>query len=207
MFTGIIEAVGVIRRIERTHSGARLSVLVPEDWELRPGESVCVSGICLTVTAFKPKEASFDAASATLAKTTLALWRNSTRVNLERAMKADSRMGGHWVAGHVEGTARLLRRKGSGGSSVWELEAPAGAPKLVQEGSVALDGVSLTVSALRGAAFEVCLIPQTLSATTLSARREGDRLNLETDLLAKYARPQRQSGVTEAFLREHGFLT
>lgn len=207
MFTGIVEAVGKVRQVERTPFGLRLSIAVPAAWELKTGESVAVDGVCLTVTRSGSGEASFDAAPATLRKTTLGSWRTGTAVNLERALRADARLGGHMVSGHVEGTARLIRSKPSGGACVWELEAPAGlAAGIVAQGSVTLDGVSLTAASVRGRRFEVCLIPQTLKDTTLGARRAGAPLNLETDLLARYARPERKGGITEGFLREHGFL-
>lgn len=207
MFAGIVEAVGALSRVERAPFGARLRVLVPKDWTLARGESVAVNGVCLSVTGSRPGEASFDAAPATFEKTTLPLWRAPRPVNLERALRADSRLGGHWVTGHVGGTALLQRRRPAGGAWVWELEAPAGpAARLVPEGSVTLDGVSLTVSALRGLRFEVVLIPQTLESTALGALREGSRLNLETDVLSKAPPPAAAGGVSEEFLRANGFL-
>jgi riboflavin synthase len=207
MFTGIIEAVGTLTRCDRSPAGSRLSVSVPGDWELKTGESVAVNGICLTVTEHRRGEASFDAAAATMEKTTLGSWRPSTPVNLERALRPDSRLGGHWVCGHVEGVARLLGRRSSGQAFFWLLEAPAAlASRIVPEGSVALDGTSLTVASARGTVFEVCLIPQTLKDTILGSRREGGLLNLETDILSKYASGARPSRITEDFLREHGFL-
>jgi riboflavin synthase alpha subunit len=216
VFTGIVEAVGRVRSVRRTGPGATLTVEAPFAASLRRGESVCVSGVCLTVTAVEGSRFRADAVARTLEMTTLGGLRAGSRVNLERAVRAGDRMGGHLVTGHADGTGvvRSVRAVGRGRDLVIEL--PAGlAAQVVERGSVALDGTSLTVAAVDGRRVTVSLIPETLAATVAGAYRPGSRVNVETDALAN-ARGARgeggQTGMPEARgvtmeqLREQGFV-
>jgi riboflavin synthase len=196
MFTGLIEAVGTVGAVERTGGGARLTVAASwSDEELpRPGDSVAVNGACLTV--IDPTAAGFaaDLSPETLQRTLLGKLGSGHQVNLERALKLGDRLGGHIVQGHVDTVVRLLSVRPEGGFQTWRLSLPAEqANEVAIKGSVALDGVSLTVSSLGGDWFEVALIPATLEATTFGSLRTGADLHLETDVLAKYV-AQRMDG-------------
>jgi riboflavin synthase len=191
MFTGIIEERGTITRVERTDDAARLSVrgpLVVED--VKHGDSISVSGVCLTVIAFDAEGFTADVMAQTLAMSTLDGAGEGLAVNLERAAQVGDRLGGHIVQGHIDGTSRVLEiRPGDAWRVIrFSLDA-AHAPLVVDKGSIAVDGVSLTVSAIGdepdGSWFEVSLIPETLTATTLGDRVVGDRVNIETDILAR----------------------
>jgi riboflavin synthase len=155
--------------------------------ELAAGESVAVQGVCLTVAAVSKDGFAADVIPETLSRTTLGAAARGTRVNLERSLRLSDRLGGHLVQGHVDGTARVLSVSRRRGEHRLRVEAPAALRRyLAPKGSVALDGVSLTIAAADGAAFEVALIPETLSRTTLGDAAAGDRLNVEVDLLARY---------------------
>ncbi|MEX1310271.1 MAG: riboflavin synthase [Candidatus Sulfomarinibacteraceae bacterium] len=189
MFTGLIETIGTVRRLNRSSGGARLEVEVrwPDDSTPAQGDSIAVNGACLT--AIDPSERSFcaDLSSETLARTLLAELRPGASVNLERALRLGDRFGGHIVQGHVDAHVRLVSVHPEGGFQRWRIALPPEhAREIASKGSVALDGVSLTVSSLGVDWFEVALIPETLSATTLGTLTTGSRLHLETDVLAKY---------------------
>jgi len=201
MFTGIIEAVEKVRSV----SGAKLEVSVPAAWKLASGESVAVNGACLTVTGFRPGQAVFAVSPETVSKTTLRLLKPGSRVNLERALAVGARLGGHFVTGHVDGTARLLAARKDGNSVVIEVEKSEGA-LLVEKGSVALDGISLTVYGISGASFKAAVIPHTWEHTALKDLKPGGLLNVEYDILGKYAAKTSPNGVTREFLKENGFL-
>jgi riboflavin synthase len=188
MFTGLIETVGRLADVRPGRGLSRLAVASPLPVEeLTRGESVAINGVCLTVVGSEGDRFRVEAVAETLARTTLGGLRAGARVNLERALRVGDRLGGHWVQGHVDGTVRVSEvRRAGGDHRVW-LDLPAPLRRYVAlKGSVALDGVSLTVSGLAGERFEVALIPETLERTTLSALRPGDRLNVEVDLLARY---------------------
>jgi riboflavin synthase alpha subunit len=190
VFTGIVESVGRVVAIERAGELARLEIDAPEIAEgVRVGDSVSVSGGCLTVTRRDGARLAFEAVPETLERTNLGGLRAGSRVNLERALRADARLDGHIVQGHVDGTGRVrsLRRQGDDVRLAVDCEAPL-RECLVEKGSVAIDGVSLTVVSVDERGFDVALIPHTLAATTLGERRPGDRVNLEADVLAKYVR-------------------
>lgn len=190
MFTGIVEALGSVEGIHPEGESVRLDVRVPElARELRPGDSVSVSGACLTVVAREGDSVRFDAVRETLLKTSLSQLEKGSRVNLERALRADARLDGHVVQGHVDGTGVVERLERSGEDVRLYLTCePDLAELLVEKGSVAIDGVSLTVVGLRAGGFDVALIPYTLEHTTLGERRPGDRVNLEADVLGKYVK-------------------
>jgi riboflavin synthase len=187
MFTGLIADLGTVLGLERDGDGARLRIGTRLASELAPGDSVAVNGVCLTATAVDADAFAADAMSETLRRTSLGALREGARVNIELPLRASDRLGGHVVQGHVDatGTVRALREEGF--SRVLEIEAPTEVCRhLVEKGSVALDGVSLTVSALADDGFEVSLIPETLARTNLGALVAGDAVNIETDILAKH---------------------
>lgn len=190
MFTGIIERVGSVGAVEPHGELFRIEIDAgPVAEGVRVGDSVAVNGGCLTVTAAAGERLTFEAVAETLDRTALGDLVAGSRVNLERAMRADGRFDGHIVQGHVDGTGRVreLRREGDDVRLLVECDAEL-AGQLVEKGSVAIDGVSLTVSAVSEMDFEVALIPHTLEATTLGALRPSDRVNLEVDVLGKYVK-------------------
>jgi riboflavin synthase len=187
MFTGIIERVGRVGSLQPSEAGARLEVLAP-GWlaDPRPGESIAVNGTCLTLVAHHEGALRFDAVPQTLDRTTTGSLRAGDAVNLERALRADALLGGHLVQGHVEGVGSVVGVDRSGGG--WRTRIAASAELLemvIDRGSVAVDGVSLTVAATGPGWFEVALIPETLERTTLASRLEGARVNIEPDLFAR----------------------
>lgn len=203
MFTGIIEALGVVRESAHAPYGKTLSIEVPADWGLEPGASVAINGACLTVRRVSSSLASFDVVTETLRKTNLGELRPGDKVNLERSLKAGGRIDGHFVLGHVDGVG-IVRRIGQ--ESIFSAPAEL-APFLAEKGSVAVDGVSLTIVSATEGSFSVALIPFTLEHTTLGLRRPEDRVNIETDVLAKYVyRILGKQPITENFLRLHGFI-
>lgn len=196
MFTGLVEELGVVRGITRAGEAVRLAVagkLVAEDAQI--GASIAINGCCLTVVAKNGELLEFDAGSETLSRTNLGRLTVGSRVNLERALKVGDRLGGHYVSGHIDGLGRLARRREEGPWAFYWFEAPA--PLLVQmaaKGSIAVDGVSLTLVEVNAGDFSVALIPHTLAVTTLGSLAVGDPVNLETDILAKYVERQLRGG-------------
>jgi riboflavin synthase len=193
MFTGIITDVGEVVALSPLPSGVRLRIATAYDTGgIDLGASIACSGPCLTVVA-KGMAAGrgwfeVEASVETLDKTTIGAWKPGTRINLERALRIGDELGGHIVTGHVDGVATLVERADVGGMARLAFEAPADLARFIaQKGSVTLDGTSLTVNAVDGARFEVMLIPHTLSVTTWGGARAGDRVNLEVDLMARYA--------------------
>jgi riboflavin synthase len=190
MFTGIVQVCGRVRSLKHNATGARLDLDAVPGWELSAGESIAVNGCCLTALP-GPANPCFDLSRETLAKTSLGALKPGALVNLERALRMGDALGGHLMAGHVDGLAELLAIHPEGGGARWTLRAPHElAPLIASKGSVALDGVSLTPVDVRGDEFSVALIPHTLGATQFHERRPGDRLNLEADVLARYLQRQ-----------------
>lgn len=190
MFTGLVEARGLVHATEAEAFGRRLTIAVPEplnDGECRLGDSVAINGCCLTVVAIDAARWSFQAGAETLSKTNLGELCAGDTVNLERPLPANGRLGGHLVQGHIDGvgTVHSVERDGEWTTMEFRL-SPDLAAQLVPKGSVAVDGVSLTVVDAGSDRFSVALIPHTLQATTLGLRRPGDRVNIETDILGKY---------------------
>lgn len=187
IFTGIVEEKGKIRLIRRQGRCARLDIAVSRVAEgTRIGDSVCVSGVCLTVTAHNGGVLSFDVMPQTFQASTLKYARVGDEVNLERALKIGDRLGGHFVTGHVDcvGVIRSRRLKRGDLEFVIGLEAKY-LKYVVSKGSVAVDGISLTIADVKAGGFSVCIIPHTAHETTLGAKRSGDRVNIELDMLLK----------------------
>jgi len=191
MFTGLIESLGTVRSLEKRGDAARVSLETPLAIDLSVGESLAVNGCCLTVTTKDSASASFDLLGETLARTNLGHLAAGSRVNLERALRADGRFGGHFVQGHIDTTAKVISVEKKNEDLLLLIELPpAGAPYFIEKGSIAVNGVSLTVSSLTNDRFGLWIIPHTLQETNLGDLKNGDLVNLEYDMLAKYAARQ-----------------
>ncbi|MCW2246112.1 riboflavin synthase [Azospirillum fermentarium] len=187
MFTGIITDIGRVRSVEK-QGDTRFTIETAFDMDAVPiGASIANNGVCLTVVEKGPGWFAVQASAETLSKTTLGGWAAGTRVNLERSLKLGDELGGHLVYGHVDGVATVAEVRPDGESLRLTFEVPAGLEKYVaSKGSVALDGVSLTVNEVDGARFGINIIPHTQTATTFGDLKPGDRVNLEVDMLARY---------------------
>lgn len=220
MFTGLIEDVGLVRDISRRHDGARLTVATALPVAtMKLGESIAVNGACLTVIDFCDGSFSADISLETLSCSTLAGLRNGFRVNLERALRLGDRLGGHLVSGHVDGVASLVDKRRDGNAVRMTFRLPLeNLQYLVAKGSVAIDGVSLTVNQITGEGFSVAIIPHSLAHTTLDDCKIGQSVNIETDLIAKYVQRlfpghvdnprsvSTQSKLDVDMLAKHGYL-
>lgn len=215
MFTGIVEETGTVERIQKGRHSAVLSIRarkVLEDAGI--GDSIAVNGVCLTVTELLDGCFCADVMHETFERSSLACLKSGSHVNLERAMPANGRFGGHIVAGHVDGVGKItgIRRDDT---AIWyEVQAgPEILRYIVEKGSVAVDGISLTVARTGKDRFSISAIPHTVGNTVLKERREGDLVNLEADIIGKYvekllgpaAPAQEKGGITEEFLARHGF--
>ncbi len=216
MFTGLIEEVGKVLRIEKSGATARLTVAAgfPAD-EVKIGDSIAVNGACLTVVAKGGGAFTFDASPETLNRTALRRLQSGAPVNLERALRFSDRLDGHLVAGHVDCVAVIRERREVSGNCVLTFQIPREfARHVAEKGSVAIDGVSLTVNAVTDETFTVNIIPLTLSKTTLAAKGAGDEVNIETDMLCKYVerllglREEKETpkGLSLELLAQKGFL-
>jgi riboflavin synthase len=187
MFTGLVEDLGELTEVDQSADGARLTVKTHLAGELREGDSVAVNGVCLTAATVDGDQFAAEAMNATLAQTSLGRLAPRSRVNLELALRANDRLGGHIVQGHVDGLGHVAEVRPDGFARRLRIEAPPELMRyLVAKGSIAVDGVSLTVAELDQRSFTVSLIPETLERTTLGAAEAGTRVNLEVDMLAKY---------------------
>ena len=215
MFTGIVEELGTIRSIRRGAASAVLSIgaeAVLSD--LRIGDSVAVNGVCLTATGVDGSGFTADVMHETLQRSSLGALGPGSRVNLERAMAADGRFGGHIVSGHIDGTGTIAARR-QDDNAVWYTvsASPALLRYIVEKGSIAIDGISLTVASVEADRFSVSVIPHTAAVTLLGAKGPGDVVNLETDIIGKYVErllrpadtPAARSGISLEFLAENGF--
>ena len=216
MFTGIVEEMGTLKAIRKGPHSAVLEIqakVVLEDIHL--GDSIAVNGVCLTATSYSPTGFTADVMHETLNRSALATLRPGSRVNLERAMAANGRFGGHIVAGHVDGVG-TVQRITRDDNAIWYTIAagPEILRYVVEKGSITIDGVSLTVARVEADRFSVSLIPHTAAVTLLGQRRTGDRVNLESDIIGKYVerllRPApelktKESKLTMDFLSKHGF--
>lgn len=215
MFTGIVEEIGTIRSIHRgTHSAVLCIDARDVLTDLRPGDSVAVNGVCLTATAKSANSFTADVMHETLRRSTLGALTPGSRVNLERALSASGRFGGHIVSGHIDGTGTVVSLR-QDGIAVWFTmrAAPELLRFIVEKGSVAIDGVSLTVAEVTADTFSVSVIPHTADATVLFEKMTGSEVNLETDILGKYVEkllrsaPQvaHKSDISQEFLLKNGF--
>jgi len=187
LFTGIVEATGTITAVDVVGSAVRLTIAADMAGELSVGESVAVDGVCLTVAESGSSSWAVDVMRVTRETTTLGTVATGRRVNLERAVRADSRLGGHILQGHVDGVATLLTRDSGPEWDDFTFQVPGSLARyVVTKGSIAIDGVSLTVAILHGDKVGVSLIPTTLEVTTLGDKRPGDTSNIEVDIIGKY---------------------
>ena len=192
MFTGIIEHLGKVKQIKRQANSAVIVVDIAQmSKDVNSGDSIAINGACLTVTHIKGSEVSFDVSTETLSKTTIGELKPSDRVNVESSLRIGDKLGGHFVTGHVDGV---------------------GANMMIKKGSVAVDGISLTIVDLEEKSFSVALIPYTLEETSLGFKKVGQKVNIETDMLGKWVKrilvtdDKAVSGITEEMLKEKGFL-
>ncbi len=190
MFTGLIESQGIIMRADRVSGGAQLEIYAPEfGRDMALGDSVAVDGACLTIANFARGAFVADVSEETLAKTTLAGARQGTKVNLERALRLSDRLGGHMVTGHIDGMGRLLLRHPAGNSTIYQFQVPSTMMEyVIPKGSIAVDGISLTVAQIRGESFAAAVVPHTEAATTLKDKAIGSAVNIEIDVMAKYVK-------------------
>ena len=211
MFTGIVESMGAIAETRPVPGGRRLRIDVPWGGECKPGASVCVSGVCLTIASANRESLEFDVITETLDTSTLGVKRVGDRVNLERSLRIGDRLDGHFVQGHVDGTATVDRVESSPQRwVVWFEPESHLRPGIIPKGSVAIDGVSLTVASVAHAQFSVALIPTTLELTTLMSLKTRDRVNVESDIIARtivhhLSGISASGGLTLDTLREAGF--
>lgn len=188
MFTGIIEDLGIVENQRRSREGAVLTIKTSlPTAKMKIGDSISISGGCMTVVAKSRGKFSVDVSAESLRRTTLGALKSGDRVNLERCMTLGKLLGGHLVAGHVDGLARIVAIKPEGDSRLYTFEAPAADTRyLIEKGSVTIDGISLTCFAIHGRRFSVAVIPHTLKVTTLGYKKVGDAVNFESDMMAKY---------------------
>lgn len=216
MFTGLIEDLGTVRELRKSADSVRLNVAtsIPIN-ELVLGESIAVNGVCLTVVDFEDAHFTADVSPETISRSTLSFLKPGSRVNLERALRLGARMGGHLVSGHVDAVGTVIALVRDGNAWRFTFRIPAEVNRyVVEKGSVAIDGISLTVNKVSEETFAVAIIPHTLEMTTLQDRQVGASVNVETDLIGKYVERllgkasgrQPQSAVDLEFLARHGFL-
>ena len=210
MFTGIIESMGVVKKITTKGEDALLEIDTSMNLgDIKTGDSIAISGACLTVTGISDRGFIADVSAETLAKTTLKSLKRGDKVNLEKALRLDSFLGGHLVLGHVDGVGNICERLEKSNSIIFGVEIDKELSKyVVQKGSITVDGISLTVNRCEKNRFYVNIIPHTARATTLESKRVRDPVNIETDILGKYLEklinPDKE--IDMDFLSEHGFL-
>jgi len=219
MFTGIIEETGIVKKIALQAGFGTIHIAAKEVLSgTRKGDSICVNGVCLTVTAISAHGFTADVMAETLRRSALGALRVDDPVNLERAMPADGRFGGHIVSGHIDGVGIITQRQKEGNAVIVHIEAePQILNLIVEKGSIAIDGISLTVASVNTAEFTVSIIPLTAEHTSLLHKQCGETVNLENDVIGKYIQKCMQTGIiaakqktapstiTEAFLKTNGF--
>ena len=223
MFTGIVEELGIIRSIQRESQGVSIEIQASEILtDAKVGDSVAVDGACLTICSLTPEAFAADVSAETLRRTTLGERQVGEQVNLERSLRLSDRLGGHLVLGHVDEVARICAWKDEGEASLMRVTISDRTRRYITyKGSVTVDGISLTVSDVSADSFEVALIPHTKAVTILGTKRNGARVNLEVDLIARYLETLLKSGNQEqdsrqqshsetlnlSFLAEHGYIS
>jgi riboflavin synthase len=210
MFTGIIEGLGNVKRLTAKGADAVIEIEAAIDLkDVSIGDSIAVNGACLTAIAKKEKLFSADVSAETIAKTTLGRLHAGDKINLEKSIRVGGFIGGHFVLGHVDAVGRILSKTQKSGSVILAVEINDQLSRqIVEKGSVAIDGISLTVNKLEKGRFYVNIIPHTAANTTLLTKKEGDLINIETDVLGKYVEKLLNSprGIDKDFLTEHGFV-
>lgn len=218
MFTGIVEEVGKVVKIQ--HKGQFAQITIAGDSifdDMKLGDSIAVNGVCLTVTAFSANQFSADMMAETLNRTSLGSLKPNSPVNLERAMAANGRFGGHIVSGHIDGTGEIVSIKPTDNATWYQIKAPEKLMRyIIEKGSITIDGISLTVVDCNNESFRVSIIPHTLANTNLGTKKVGDQVNLENDVIGKYVDKLlsfsqsnqaniTESKITQAFLTKVGF--
>lgn len=215
MFTGIIEELGIVRRVERGNNSCQIAIQASKVLEdVKLGDSIAINGVCLTVTSFDREHFTADMMAETLAKTNLKDLGIGQKINLERATRLGDRMGGHLVQGHVDAVGTIAEQQKVGIATVLRIKAPEDILRyLVAKGSVAIDGISLTVVEVLPDSFTVSIIPHTGKMTTLGFKKSGDTVNLEADIIGRYVEKllkrsegKNNTALSSEFLAEHGFL-
>jgi len=210
MFTGIVEGLGKVKRLTMKGADAVLEIETAIDFtDVSIGDSIAVNGACLTVTNKNQKNFNADVSDETLSRTTLKLLKVGHKVNLEKSLRVGGFVGGHFVLGHVDAACRILSQAQKSGSLILAVEMNDSLSRyIVEKGSIAIDGISLTVNKLEKNRFYVNIIPHTAAHTTLLMKKEGDLVNIETDVLGKYVEKLLHStqGIDKDFLGKHGFL-
>jgi riboflavin synthase len=209
MFTGIVEEIGIVRSIKKGAKSAMLTIECKKIFEdLKLGDSVSINGVCLTITDINNQIFTADIMNETLSKSTLGSLNVGSRVNLERAMPANGRFGGHMVSGHVDGIGKIITIQKDDIAIWYKIQTTSKLMLyIVEKGSIALDGISLTVASITHDGFLVSVIPHTAKETTLSEKKIGSLVNLENDIIGKYIKKftQENKGITKDFLYENGF--
>lgn len=214
MFTGIVESLGRVKQIKIQSNSATIVLDLGQlAHDVRPGDSISVNGVCLTATQIKGSDVYFDASGETLSKTNIGNIEISDKVNIERSLRIGDKLGGHFVTGHVDGVGVINKiNSETGQCTIWISVSKELTDMMVKKGSVAIDGISLTIVELRDSLFSVALIPFTLGATTLGFKNTGHKVNIETDMLGKWVKRimitdgNVTSGITEKMLIEKGFI-
>ena len=215
MFTGLVEEVSKIQVLAHNNSGARLFLIANKILnDTKIGDSICINGVCLTVTKIHNNQLEFDISKETLNISTFSTLKAGDIINLERAMSASSRFGGHIVSGHVDCIGKIASIKFDGMSYIFGFEIDDNFSKyLIKKGSICINGISLTIKDIKNNHFETAIIPHTFQNTNLSSLKENDKVNIEIDMMAKYIekyvensfKSKHNSTITESFLKEHGF--
>lgn len=217
MFTGIVEEIGTIKKVEKGAKSSKLTIEGAKIFDdLKLGDSVAVNGVCLTVTEYTKNIFTADVMNETLSRSNLGDLKNGSRVDLERAMAADGRFGGHIVSGHIDGTGRIVKTEKDDIAVWYTIAADKKIMKyIIEKGSVTIDGISLTVAKVTDTDFSVSIIPHTAKETVLGFKKAGDTVNLENDVVGKYIEhflnfddksvPEKNTGITKDFLLKAGF--
>ncbi|MGB9497185.1 MAG: riboflavin synthase [Dissulfuribacterales bacterium] len=217
MFTGIIQGLGTLKDVRRADRG--LVFTIHPDFSIkdpRKGESIAVNGVCLTASTISQDVFSAEVSPETLSRTTLSGLMAGSRINLERALRLSDRLGGHLVSGHVDGTGEIIEKENLGRFTLFTIAVSETLDRyIIEKGSIAVDGISLTVNSCGKGRFSVGIIPHTSRLTTMGFRKKGDKINIEVDLIGKYIeklllaghiKPEKQTDIDTEFLAQHGFI-